>query len=279
MREGVRPVALLPCGATEPHNTHLPYGTDMIMGREVAARVAATCAARGVNVVALPAVPFGVNTTQLDLPFTTNRMPSTQLALLRDVVRSLAPHGVRALVLLSAHGGNELRAWVRELQPSTPIVLSIVNWWQAGDHGVFDSAGDHARELETAAIMHVAPHLVVPDRDTWGDGHAKPSVFDGVRSGWASMPRRRTQVTADTGVGDPRAATAEKGAILVAQAVERIAAFCVQLAGAAERHIGGSVGSRGQRRRSTVCAAMSPSPKYSECRFSPGIDSSTTMLA
>lgn len=232
MRDGEWPVALLPFGATEPHNTHLPYGTDTIMGREVAARVAASCAAQSVRVAALPAVPFGVNTTQLDLRFTINMMPSTQLALLRDVVTSLEPHGVRALVLLNAHGGNELRALVRELQPSTTIVLAIVNWWQAGDHGVFESAGDHAGELETAAIMHVAPHLVVPDRSTWGDGHAKPSVFDGVRSGWAWMPRRWTQVTADTGVGDPRAATAEKGAAFVAQAVERIATFCVALAAA-----------------------------------------------
>ena len=159
-------------------------------------------------------------------------MPSTQLAVLRDVVKSLEPYGVRALVLVNAHGGNELRALVRELQPSTTIVLAIVNWWQAGDHSVFDSAGDHAGELETAAIMHVAPQLVVPDRRTWGDGHAKPSVFDGVRSGWAWMPRRWTQVTADTGVGDPRAATAEKGAAFVAQAVARITAFCIQLAGA-----------------------------------------------
>jgi creatinine amidohydrolase len=39
-------------------------------------------------------------------------------------------------------------------------------------------------------------------------------------------------VTADTGVGDPRAATLETGAAFVAQAVERIAAFCVQLAAA-----------------------------------------------
>ena len=45
MRDGEWPVALLPFGATEPHNTHLPYGTDTIMGREVAARVAAACAA------------------------------------------------------------------------------------------------------------------------------------------------------------------------------------------------------------------------------------------
>ena len=223
-------VALLPFGATEPHNTHLPYGTDTILGREVAARVASRCVARGVRVAALPPVPFGTNTTQLDLPLTINMMPSTQLALLRDVVRSLEPHGTRVLVLLNAHGGNELRALVRELQPETGLLLVIANWWQAGDHGVFDEAGDHAGELETAAMMHIAPELVCPDSSTWGSGAAKRSVFAGVREGWAWIPRRWTQVSADTGVGDPRAATAEKGERFVAQAVERIADLCLALA-------------------------------------------------
>ena len=230
VRDVVHPVALLPFGATEPHNTHLPYGTDTMLGREVAARVAAAGAARGVRVLALPAIPFGVNTTQLDLRFTINMMPSTQLALLRDVIRSLEPHGVKALVLLNAHGGNELRALVRELQPETRMILAIVNWWQAGDHALFTDPGDHAGELETAAMLHVAPHLVAADRSTWGDGHANPSIFDAVRRGFAWMPRRWTQVTRDTGVGPPHAATADTGARFMAQAVDHITAFCEQLA-------------------------------------------------
>jgi creatinine amidohydrolase len=230
MREGAWPVALLPFGATEPHNTHLPYGTDTILGSEVAARVAAACLASGTGVVALPAIPFGVNTTQLDLRFTINVMPSTQLALLRDVIRSLEPHGVRALVLLNAHGGNELRALVRELQPETSLLLAIVNWWQAGDHGTFTEAGDHAGELETAAVQHVAPQLVVSDRATWGEGRARASRFEAVQRGWAWLPRRWTQVTDDTGVGRPHEATADKGAAFLAQAVDRIARFCGELA-------------------------------------------------
>ena len=230
VRSAPWPVALMPWGATEPHNTHLPYGTDTILGRAVAARVAAQCLSKGVRVVALPALPFGVNTTQLDLPLTINMMPSTQLAVLRDVVRSLEPHGVRVLVLLNAHGGNELRALVRELQPETRVMLAIANWWQAGDHAVFAAAGDHAGELETAAMLHIAPELVNDVRSSWGDGAAKHSVFDGVRAGWAWLPRRWTQVTTDTGVGDPHQATVEKGERFVAQAVERIAELCVQLA-------------------------------------------------
>ena len=221
-------LAILPFGATEAHNTHLPYGTDTLLGRTVASRVASMCGARALPVIALPAVPFGVNTTQLDIPMTLNVMPSTQLAVLRDLVRSLELHGVRILLLLNAHGGNELRSLVRELQPETRVLLVIANWWQAGDAEVFDEPGDHAGELETAAVLHVAPHLVA-GRDTWGEGAAKASVLDGVREGWAWMPRRWTQVTDDTGVGDPRAATAERGAQFVAQAAERIAALCEQL--------------------------------------------------
>lgn len=199
-----------------------------VVRAERAERIA-WCAERGVEVLALPAVPFGVNTTQLDLPMTISVMPSTQLALLRDVVQSVEPHGVRALVLLNAHGGNELRALVRELQPATRVLLVIVNWWQVADARVFDEPGDHAGELETSAVLHVAPELVAP-RDTWGDGAAKASVLTGVREGWAWLPRRWTQVSADTGVGDPRAATAAKGAAFLAQAVERIAGLCAELA-------------------------------------------------
>lgn len=223
------PVAIMPWGATEAHNTHLPYGTDTMLGREVAARVSVLCQSRGVSVAVLPAMPFGVNTTQLDIPLTLNVMPSTQLAVLRDMVRSLEPHGVRSLVLLNAHGGNELKALVRELQPETRVMLVIANWWMAADHARFAEPGDHAGALETAAIMHIAPHLVA-DRDTWGDGAVKQSVLAGVRAGWAWMPRRWTQVTADTGIGNPAEASAEVGAAFVAEAVFRIAGLCTQLA-------------------------------------------------
>ena len=228
VRDTAWPVAIMPWGATEPHNTHLPYGTDTLLGHEIAVRVTGACSVHGINVLALPAMPFGVNTTQLDLPMTLNVMPSTQLAVLRDIVRSIEPHGVRALVLLNAHGGNELRALVRELVPETNMMVVVANWWQAADHGLFAEPGDHAGALETAAVLHVAPQLVA-DRTTWGDGAARTSVLKGITDGWAWMPRRWTQVTDDTGVGNPQEATAELGAAFMAQAVSAISALCTEL--------------------------------------------------
>ena len=60
-------VAILPWGATEPHNYHLPYATDNYESVAVAERSAEIAWNKGAKVIVLPTVPFGVNTGQLDL--------------------------------------------------------------------------------------------------------------------------------------------------------------------------------------------------------------------
>ncbi len=225
-------VAVLPWGATEPHNYHLPYGTDTALAEHVAAESAGRAWARGARAVVLPAVPFGVQTTQLDLKLCLNVNPSTQLALLGDLAAALEGQGVRKLVVLNAHGGNDFRPIVRELAPRTRLFVCLVNWWQvvpAGRH--FDEPGDHAGELETSAMLHAAPGLVRP-LDTAGPGRERRPVVRGLRERWAWAPRPWTQITADTGVGDPRASTAEKGARFLDASCAAIADFLVELAAA-----------------------------------------------
>src|SRR5690349_4789108 len=82
-------VAVLPWGATEAHNYHLPYGTDNYQAEQVAIRAAECAWQGGAKVVVLPTVPFGVNTTQLDIKLCINMNPSTQAALLGNVVSAL----------------------------------------------------------------------------------------------------------------------------------------------------------------------------------------------
>ena len=60
MREARYDVVVLPWGATEAHNTHLPYATDVVEASEVAIAAAAIAWERGARVVVLPPVPFGV---------------------------------------------------------------------------------------------------------------------------------------------------------------------------------------------------------------------------
>jgi creatinine amidohydrolase len=223
-------VAVLPWGATEAHNYHLPYGTDVIEAASIGARAVEAASARGAPVVLLPAIPFGVQTGQLNIPLCINMNPSTQAAVLRDVIHSLEPHGIRALVVLNGHGGNDFRQIIRELQPSTRIVLVQVNWYQVRDpRAYFDAPGDHGGELETSVMLHVAPELVRPLSEA-GPGAARSAAVQGMREGWAWTPRRWTQVTDDTGVGDPSRASAEKGARYVEDVTSALAQLFVELA-------------------------------------------------
>ena len=226
-------VIILPWGATEAHNYHLPYATDNFQAEYVAAEAARLAWEQGAKVVVLPGIPFGVNTGQLDITLDINLNPSTQLAILRDVVRVLARQGIPKLVLVNGHGGNDFRQILRELQAEFPTVfLSTLNWFRAADRDqYFDAPGDHADELETSAMLHIAPHLVRPLAEA-GNGAARQFRLAALRQGWAWAQREWSQVSADTGVGNPAAATAEKGAAFLAATAANIARYLVELAAA-----------------------------------------------
>src|ERR1043165_8501352 len=82
-------VAVLPWGATEAHNYHLPYATDNFEAQSIAIDAARIATERGGKVVVLPGIPFGVQTGQTDTPFCINMMPSTQALGMRHVVQPL----------------------------------------------------------------------------------------------------------------------------------------------------------------------------------------------
>ena len=232
VREAPYQVAVLPWGATEAHNRHLPYGTDTVETERVAAESARLAWEAGARVVVLPAVPFGVNTGQLEIPLCVNMNPATQAAVLRDVTDSVARAGVAKLVILNGHGGNDFRLMIRELVPSTPLFLCTINWYSCLDpRPFFTDPGDHAGELETSMMLHLAPGLVRPLTEA-GPGRARRFRVQGLREGWAWAPRHWIEVTEDTGVGDPRAATAEKGAKFFQAVTERIGGFLAELAAA-----------------------------------------------
>lgn len=226
-------VAILPWGATEAHNYHLPYATDNIQNDHIAAEAARLAWEQGAKVVVLPNVPFGVNTGQLDIRLDVNMNPSTQAAVLRDVVDALSRQGIPKLVVMNGHGGNSFKQMLRELQPHFPeVFLCTLNWYDAvrwADY--FDDLGDHAGEMETSIMMHIAPDLVLPLSEA-GDGAARAFRLKAMREGWAWAQREWTKVTESTGVGNPAAATAEKGAHCLDAVTRNIAGFLVELAAA-----------------------------------------------
>src|SRR5262249_49094941 len=123
-------VAVLPFGATEPHNFHMPYGTDNFQVELLARRACQRPYEAGAKVTLLPTVPFGVNTNHLKVPggLACSVTPTTLLHLITDLVDSLERQGVRKLVLLNGHGGNELKPLSRELHHRTSVFLCVCDW-------------------------------------------------------------------------------------------------------------------------------------------------------
>ena len=222
-------LAVLPWGATEAHNFHLPYATDTIQCDHVGAEAARVAWERGARVIVLPTIPFGVQTGQLDIRLCNNMNPATQAAVLADVVHSLEVQGITKLVVLNGHGGNDFRQMIRELQPRTRVFLCAVNWWTLGDPKAhYAEPGDHAGELETSVMMHLTPDWVtLADA---GPGTERRPSLRALREKWVWAPRPWTRVSADTGVGDPRQATAEKGARHLARVAEQLGEFLHDLA-------------------------------------------------
>ncbi|HEX7072245.1 MAG TPA: creatininase family protein [Rhodothermales bacterium] len=226
-------VAVLPWGATEAHNYHLPYSTDVYETVHIIDESARRAWERGARPIVLPAVPFGVNTGQLDIRLDLNLYPSTQLIVLRDLVDVVRRAGIRRFLLLNGHGGNDFRQMLRELQPEFPeLFLCTANWFQSiPPEKYFKDLGDHAGELETSLMMHVEPSLVRPLSEA-GSGSARQFRIPALRERWAWAQRAWSSVTDDTGVGDPSASTANKGAAYFEEVCEKVAALIVDLAAA-----------------------------------------------
>jgi creatinine amidohydrolase len=230
VKETAYDIAILPWGATEAHNFHLPYATDNYQVEYVADKAAAIAWEKGAKVIVLPVIPFGVNTGQLDIKLCMNLMPSTQMAILKDVCDVLQRHHISKLVILNGHGGNNFVSIIRELNPLFPaLFISVANWYQAASReGIFEKPGDHADEMETSVMMYIAPQLVLP-LDRAGDGAEKKYSLKGFKNKWAWAPRPWTKVSKDTGTGDPSLSTQQKGEKFITKAISGIADFLIEL--------------------------------------------------
>ena len=224
-------LAILPWGATEAHNYHLPYGTDIIEADFIAAEAARIAWEKGAKIIVLPTIPFGVNTGQADVKLDINLNPSTQYAILADIIEVLNRQGIYKLIILNSHGGNDFKSMIRELGLRFPnMFLSTCNWFQCLDKSLyFENEGDHADEMETSLLLYLKPELVLPLSEA-GDGREKKIKIKAFAEKWVWAERKWSQISADTGVGDPRLATKEKGEKYFKAVTEKVGDLLVQLA-------------------------------------------------
>lgn len=235
VREQEWQAAVLPFGATEPHNLHMPYGTDTFQVQAIAERACERAYQAGARVALLPAIPYGVNTNHLRIPgaLACSLTPTTLLHVLTDLVDSLERQGVRKLVLLNGHGGNELKPLLRELHHRSSVFLCLCDWFRMARDvypDLFEEPGEHADEIETSLGLAFFPEFMHPELAD--DGAAKPSRFEAINRGWISITRPWHLVSANTGLGNPRAASADKGRRLMDVLTERLGDFLIDLASA-----------------------------------------------
>lgn len=207
-------VAILPWGATEPHNYHLPYLTDAILSHDIAVDAARNAFEKyGVRAMVMPPVPLGAqNPGQRELKFCVHYRYETQKAVLTDIASSLDHQGIKRLLIINGHGGNTFKSMIRDLSIDLPDMLIATSEWfkvcPAKEY--FDNPGDHADELETSVMMYYHPELV--NLADAGEGRAGGFAPETLRRGIAWIPRAWNRVSLDTGIGSPAAATPEKGA-------------------------------------------------------------------
>ncbi|MFI3281380.1 MAG: creatininase family protein [Rikenellaceae bacterium] len=224
-------IAILPWGAIEPHNQHLPYLTDSILAHAVSVDAVVVANIRGAKAIVLPPVDFGSqNPGQRELPFCIHTKYATQYAILCDIVDSLSAQGINRMLIVNGHGGNNFRNMIRDLSVDKPdFIIATTEWYTVvKDTEYFEEPGNHAGDLESSVMLHYHEELV--DMSTAGDGAYKPFANKSLRSGKIWSPRNWLKISVDTGIGDPRPATKEKGTKYVEAVVAELSEIIVDFA-------------------------------------------------
>jgi creatinine amidohydrolase len=119
--------AVLPLGSTEQHS-HLRLTVDCILPERVAAE-----AAEPLGVPVFPVVAYGVTPYFREFPGSISLRVDTHLAVVRDVLDSMAHSGFRRILIVNGHGGNgAVQPFVPEWTADHPgCRVKFHNWWNA----------------------------------------------------------------------------------------------------------------------------------------------------
>lgn len=223
-------IVILPVASLEQHGPHLPVEVDSLLGETVAVRAARKMLQRGQPSLVLPVLWTGLSEHHMSFGGTITLDYPVFSGLVEGVVRSVLRAGFRRVVLLNAHGGNEnaLRTITDELTPKLGVPIVQFTYWYAAAVAIakiLETQGglQHACEAETAMMMAARPELVATDRVGLAKANSSPDVSDVVGGGvyrWRTIASRSGSGV----IGNPEAATAEKGERLFDAISESVAA-------------------------------------------------------
>ena len=157
-------VCMIPLGILEKHGPHLPLGTDLINGREVALR-----AARSEYSVVFPEYFVGQIFEARHQPGTIAYSNDLIWMMLQETCDELARNGFTKIVLVNGHGGNtSFLQYFCQSQLSTRRDYVVGLFTPEDDPAVEKRArelrktatGGHADEVETSMLLAHRPELV-----------------------------------------------------------------------------------------------------------------------
>ncbi len=170
---------ILPLGATEEHGRHLGLGTDFIEAEAIVRGVG-----EATGVVVAPTLNYGMSHALLNFPGTLSLRPTTLIAVLEDLLRSLYRHGFRRVLVVNGHGGNTpaLASALHLVAADLPdLRTKTFEWWTDQEsyrvviQMMGEQVGSHASPGETAFMLAVRPSAVKLERLTGRDAPVKPS--------------------------------------------------------------------------------------------------------
>ena len=226
-------VAVLPVGAIEPHNRHLPEGQDFLHTTYSANQCCQLAWEQCQSLICLPTIPYGVDCNLMDFPLAIHVSQATLDAMVKDIISSFYKHSIQKIVILNGHGGNDFTPLIRQMQCDLDVHLFLCNWWKVGldkYDEIFDKQDDHAGEFETSITLELYPELVEIEKAE--QALARPFRFEALNEGWVQTSRRFKNLNDYCAVGDPADASAEKGRKYLDLVCERISEFLVELANA-----------------------------------------------
>ncbi|XQU09452.1 creatininase family protein [Halomonas sp. LY9] len=163
------PVAVITLGAIEQHGTHLPLGTDLIIGEGLQAAMLEQLekSDASVEVLCLPAIAVGASDEHASFAGTLSLPAPLAIATLEAYGESIARAGIHKLVLINSHGGNkavmDLAALTLRRRCAMRVVKATYTRLPALEGAMNADElryGLHGGLLETAMMQHLAPQLV-----------------------------------------------------------------------------------------------------------------------
>ena len=221
--EGLDPdavVAVLPIAATEQHGPHLPVSTDHTIMAGMLETVS-PLVPDDLDVRVLPIQAVGKSNEHIRSPGTLTISATTLIDHWCDLGASVARAGVRKLVIVNSHGGNEeiMGIVARELRVRHDMLVAKTSWMRFGVpdglYGDYERKyGIHGGDVETSLMLHFTPDTVKMDKAEDFPSRvadAQETFSHIAHTGTHAFAWIAQDVNPGGAVGEAAKATAEKG--------------------------------------------------------------------